>query len=244
MWAKNKAGFQRLLERGADPNCEIDDANSPDDESFNVKRESRSAIELAAGWPDDSQWLEMLLKHHANVNHVRRGERNVIDFNAGATPLFDAIAASNMKNLDLLIRAGADVNHRNSVGNTPMIHAVQYGGGSFQIVCRLLEAGADHRIQNTSGQDIAFVTLRWSGDPKSEQGQWREKVLALLAKKGANLSTAREKVAKQQKARYRKSTDDIEHQFESWPKSPRPWPKERTSESAAKTSSLRFLRNH
>ena len=226
MWAKNKAGFQRLLEHGANPNCEIDDASSPDDETFNMKRETPSAIELAAGWPDDSQWLELLLKHHANVNHVRRGERNVTDFNAGATPLFDAIAAANMKNLDLLIRAGADVNHRNSLGNTPMIHAVQYGGGSFQIVYQLLEAGADHQIQNNSGQDIAFVTLRWSGEPKSEQGQWREKVLALLEKKGANLSAARGKVAKQQRASHRKSTEDIENRVESWPKSPRPWPKD------------------
>ena len=77
-----------------------------------------------------------------------------------------------------------------------MISAIRYGESSFQIAYRLLEAGADYRIKNNYGDDIAFAALWWGGDPKSEQGQWREKVIRLLEKKGADLESARKRVAK------------------------------------------------
>ena len=229
LWARNKDGFRRLLEHRADPDCETDDTPS-DNEALNMNRETQSAIEFAAGLPDDSEWLEMLLKHHANVNHPRRATGNVADVSAGETPIFDAVAATNIENLDMLIRAGADLNHQNRLGNTPMIHAVQYGGGSFQIVYRLLEAGADYRIRNKGGQDIAFVSLCWGGDPNSEQGQCRKKVLALLEKKGADLKTARETLAQRPTPRRRDDADDDEGHMESWPTSPRPWPEDKASE--------------
>jgi len=56
MWAKNKAGFLRLLERGADPNLQL--SGSPGAGS--------SIMSVSALVENDSDWLEIVLKHRGN----------------------------------------------------------------------------------------------------------------------------------------------------------------------------------
>ena len=96
-----------------------DFAEDDDDVFFATRRQSWSVIGLAASQNDDSEWLQMLLTHGANANQVRRGDGNCDDYNAGETAIFDAIHANSIRNVDLLIRAGADLNHQDNCGHTP-----------------------------------------------------------------------------------------------------------------------------
>ena len=193
MWAiqaRNKAGFRRLLLRGADP-----DYLAPGDTSQGFPElRSVSPIVLAAGDMNDSEWLEILLKHGANPNLVlpKYGGENTTDYSAGMTPIFDAIDSRRMKNLDLLIKAGTDVNHQDNFGNTPMLHAAW---GRFDVVLRLLEAGADYRIRNNDGEDLAYTAALFDvpGGDASVSGRDCKKVIAFLQGKGVDMGPARKK---------------------------------------------------
>lgn len=98
-----------------------------------------------------------------------------------------------MKNLDLLIKAGADVNHQDNFGNSPMIYAASFGRSS--IVLRLLEAGADYRIRNNDGDDLAYMTALFEvpNDPSATRPDCK-KVIAFLEGKGVDMRPARKKV--------------------------------------------------
>ena len=62
------------------------------------------------------------------------------------------------------------------------------------MVLRLLEAGADYRIRNNDGEDLAYRTARFEipGDDKSDFGRQVEKVIAFLEGKGLNMGPAEE----------------------------------------------------
>ncbi|XP_024312760.1 ankyrin-3-like isoform X3 [Brachypodium distachyon] len=83
--------------------------------------------------------LELLLRHQANPNRVVR---------LFYTPLTLALFASSLKCVELLIKAGADVNAGRPV--TPLVIAATYGLTDC-IKC-LLEAGADATIPDEFGR--------------------------------------------------------------------------------------------
>ncbi len=182
--AKNKAGFRRLLLRGGRPDYV---AEGTDFDGF-PHPVPRSLIGCAAGDMSDSEWLEILLKHGANPNLVRPkiGGENTTDYSEGTTPIFAAIDSRRMKNLDLLIKAGADVNHQDNFGNTPILHAAW---GRFDVVLRLLEAGADYRIRNNDGEDLAYTAALFNapGGDASVSGRDCKKVIAFLERKGVDM---------------------------------------------------------
>jgi ankyrin repeat protein len=185
MWAKNKAGFLRLLERGADPNLQL--SGSPGAGS--------SIMSVSALVENDSDWLEIVLKHRGNPNLV-----NPPGFVCkNSTPIFDAIRSRRARNLDLLIKAGAKIDYQDACGDTAMIYAAR--AGWYDSVYRLLEAGADYRIRNTSGYDLADWIVESTGNPKSELGQWREKAMAFLKRKGVDFDATRKKLAERSKAK-------------------------------------------
>ncbi|XP_047063551.1 ankyrin-1-like [Lolium rigidum] len=89
--------------------------------------------------------LELLLRHQANPNTV---------VHLVYTPLSYAISASSLKCMELLIKAGADVNAGRPVV-TPLIIAASYGF-TCGIKC-LLEAGADANIPDEFGRTAAQI---------------------------------------------------------------------------------------
>jgi hypothetical protein len=171
LWAKNKQGFQRLLERGANPNIQI--------------AGGQSVTSYSAGTPLDTYWLEMALKHGGNPNLVNASDDN-------NTPIIDAIRSHKKKNLDLIIKAGADINHQDSTGNTPMMYAAMMNW--FDSVYYLLEAGADYRLKDRYGYSLADEVVDSSVDPKSDAGRYRRRIAAFLEKNGIDLEPIKKRV--------------------------------------------------
>uniref|UniRef100_A0ACD5UFY4 Uncharacterized protein n=1 Tax=Avena sativa TaxID=4498 RepID=A0ACD5UFY4_AVESA len=91
---------------------------------------------LIAAKNGNTRMLELLLRHQANPNTV---------VHLFYTPLSYAISACSLKCVELLIKAGADVNAGRPV-ITPLMLAASYGF-ACGIKC-LLEAGADASIRD------------------------------------------------------------------------------------------------
>jgi ankyrin repeat protein len=193
MEARNKAGFRRLLERGAQPDAL---ARARGYEDF--RPAPWLPIRDAAANRDDSWWLETLLAHGANPNLVqpKRGGDDTLDYSAGTTPLFSALESGRVENVDLLIKAGADLNHQDNRGNCPLYYTAMYVR-DFALVLRLLAAGADYRIANNDGHDVAFQMAYLDGDEDRAYHENRlvRQVIALLEKNGVDMAAARKRAA-------------------------------------------------
>lgn len=179
MWAKNKKGFKRLLEHGADPNIQIDDGDS--------------VTSLSALSVDDSDWLKMVLEHGADVDLV--DTRDDIEFFRNRTPIFSAVRSGNITNLRMLIDAGADLDHQDASGSTAAMIAA--GRRWYIAVWELLESDADCRLVDEHGHDLAFYSLDYSVDSTQfpETSRYREKVIALLRKRGIDIEAMKRRVA-------------------------------------------------
>jgi uncharacterized protein len=175
MLAKNKPSFKWLFEHGADPNL--------------IPPNDRGVL-LWAVRVDDPDWLEMLILHKANVNLVGQ---SIIE--TTTTPLIEAVFEGRRKNVEMLIKAGADVNFRQpdkDGGGTPVIHAASLG--EFDIAYILLVAGADYRPRTKGGWDVTYEVVRHSIGPNDEELAWREKVIQLLKERGADVEAAQKRV--------------------------------------------------
>ncbi|GLT95156.1 hypothetical protein SLE2022_128540 [Rubroshorea leprosula] len=84
--------------------------------------------------------VRVLLEHHANPN---------ADTEDDITPLLSAVAAGSVACVDLLVKAGANVNIT-AGGATPMHIAADLG--SFELIDCLLKAGADPNVIDEDGQ--------------------------------------------------------------------------------------------
>lgn len=78
---------------------------------------------------------------------IRAGANvNYIEFISYYTPLLNATCIGNYEISKLLIEKGADVNHANKVGGTPL--SISADNGDHKIVKLLLENGASSTINN------------------------------------------------------------------------------------------------
>jgi ankyrin repeat protein len=181
MRAKQKKSFKRLLEHKADPNGQF--------------QGGASVTSIAAANRENSDWLEMALAHGANPNLVNPSD----GITARKTPLFDSIdGEGSLKNLELLIKAGADLNARDKFQRTPAVEAAD--SGEFEMVIQLLSAGADFRLRDKDGHDVIYhIINRFGWENTDEQ---RVKLVSLLREKGADFSAAEKEVAKTDPAAY------------------------------------------
>lgn len=122
IWAAafgNAEVVQTLLNNGAQ--AELQDNNG------------MSPLMWAAGFGDAAR-IQMLVDAGANLETQ--------DYNGGATPLIWATrTARNAENMNALIKAGANLEARNTMGMTPLLTAA--ARGSVDKVEALLKAGAD-----------------------------------------------------------------------------------------------------
>lgn len=157
---ENYAEVKRLIDLGADVNCQNDYGETP----LFYCREVKIA--------------ELLIQHGADVNAVSDTSKLVEE--RCVTPIFNCIyrllfddsfkgrtpqnEQREVKLIDLFINHGADVNHRNSCGNTPLIYAVKNNYMELTKILLLHSADVNMRCENYTTalfvcKNIEFVTL-------------------------------------------------------------------------------------
>jgi len=145
-WAlikRNPEGLTLLLEQGADPNKII---MLPE----NFQEKSTSAMDVASRM-DDSQYLKILLKRGGNPNlHVNDWDEPV---------LHRAIMYRQLDNVKLLVEHGADINHQDKSGTTPLMQAVL--GTMYEVALYLLRQGGDPNLSNKHGVNPVALVERF-----------------------------------------------------------------------------------
>jgi len=119
-----------------------------------------SAVSLAAYITNDDYWLKNLLLKGANSNIVNSKDPDFVSMNPealpfysmdpDATPLFDAVYAKSVHNVQLLLDAGANIDHKDGNGETALIRAVTMM--NFEAAYLLIKLGADLDSQDIDGR--------------------------------------------------------------------------------------------
>jgi uncharacterized protein len=136
-WAmlnKSHFAFQVLLNVGADP------AQSGID--------GDTAIHFAA-MANDLEYLRLLLARHVDVD-ARNGQ-------TGRTPLMAALMGDREQQFEILLAAGARLNHADNMGNTILHIAAQINDAAR--VLRLLRQGAPANARNQQGKTFQTYLL-------------------------------------------------------------------------------------
>jgi len=150
-----KASFAKLLELGADPNL--------------VAPSTRTTILHWVALNYDSDWLRMAIEAGADPNIADK---------LGQTPLFPAMAAKNTVNLELMLDAGADINHQDVSKATPAVYAASVL--DYESVLILLKRGACPDIPDQLGKDLRATAMERKPADSGKEAE-RQQVLQLLA---------------------------------------------------------------
>jgi hypothetical protein len=134
------AGFEALLENGANPNIPADNGDS--------------IMSLAAVMPE-TIWLESALAHGGQVEIRDRRDR---------TPLMLAASRGRVRNVRLLLSRQADVNARDDHGDTALIHTFQALAPKGEIAHALLESGGRPDESDLAGFSARDYAASY-GDP-------------------------------------------------------------------------------
>jgi hypothetical protein len=146
-WAlakQNIDGFRFLLEQGANPNVLVDLPG-------NFQDQHAGAMEMAAQL-EDSSYLRALLEHGADPN-------TIVNRSWNEPLLYRAIMSRRPDNVVLLLEFGADVDHRDNAGKTPLIQATT--ARMFEMALVLLREGADPTIRNQWGNGPADIVVQF-----------------------------------------------------------------------------------
>ena len=210
MRAGNIKGFERLLVHGADPNLRDDSGDA--------------AIHYAAALSENGpEFLKIALAHGGDPNlHTRpKGPLPKEDINGvpityidyEPTPIFDAIVLGNTESMRILLKAGADLKVRNSLGQTPLASAAM--DSRYECVLLLLEAGADFRVKDNDGLPFShFFTDKevYPLDPTTRFAAIKRRCKEFMEKKGVDFAKEKienEKIHKQIEERRQREDDDI-----------------------------------
>jgi len=136
------------------------------DAGVNIQRvdyNGRTPLEYAAMYSKNPEIFRLLINKGATINKGGNG----------STPLHSAAGSNKKENIVLLISLGANVNARDSKGDTPLMIASRF----YASTDALIQAGADINAKNNEGKTALIISAQYGGDPK---------VISLLLQKGAN----------------------------------------------------------
>jgi ankyrin repeat protein len=122
---------------------------------------------MKAAGRGDLKKVQRLLGNGARVNGRDSG---------GKTALHFAAQSKNVLVVDVLVRAGADVNAKADGDVTPLMLSVDMGFGDPEIALRLIRAGADVQAADTNGDTALIIATTESSLD----------VVKALLEKGAN----------------------------------------------------------
>jgi uncharacterized protein len=189
--------FKKMLELGADPNVKL----TKDYLLLSNKSVVFAAVELTDGLLHRQYFYDVPMDNYLQLVLEHGGNPNAEDLDK-KTPLFwiqNRSLKVEEKMVRLLVAAGADINHRDCQGKTPLIDAA---GRAGYFLC-LLKAGADYRIVDNNGSD---AVLWLDSTRRSLEKQMQERpndestksqlaafqpVVDWLAKDGVNWEAAR-----------------------------------------------------
>jgi ankyrin repeat protein len=116
------------------------------------KYKGDTAIMKASRRCNGSNIVAFLLQNGANIND--KEVRDTID----QTPLIVAADGGCKEIVEMLLDAGANIEHRNDQGETALIAAAQ--NGHKEIVQILLDAGANINQENADGETALDLTIK------------------------------------------------------------------------------------
>ena len=116
------------------------------------KYKGDTSIMKASRQCSDPNIIKMLLENGANIND--KEVRDTID----QTPLIVAADGGCKEIVEMLLQAGANIEHRNDQGETALISAAQ--NGHKEIVQMLLDAGANVNQENADGETALDLTIK------------------------------------------------------------------------------------
>jgi ankyrin repeat protein len=126
---------------------------------LDTSADGRNAFYAAADGYSSAAVFERLVKLGVDINKPN---------NYGRTPLFAIgpfASEQAVRTQSILVSLGANPNQQNNDGQTPLVHAFAWSGASdvtiAAMVARLLEAGADPNIADSSGRTaLNFAAMR------------------------------------------------------------------------------------
>lgn len=147
IWSQSPQGMRALLDSGADPHAQGMDGTT--------------VVHMAAK-VDDPIYLQQLLAHGAKVD--------VASYSTGETPLAEAVLSGRDEQFRMLLAAGADPNHADEMGNTPLHVAGKLGRAGYAL--ELLQRQADpyaRNAQQATFQDYLYQTPEHILSAKAKQ---------------------------------------------------------------------------
>lgn len=164
------AGFEALVRHGADVTAQYRD---PSHLSDLTKRDCIIRLALTA---DNTEFLRAILTHGFDPNYILYEESE-------ETLLFTAVAEHVEPAMQILLDAGASIDHRNCAGFTPMEMAML--GRDYRSAWFLLQRGADPLIQSDGGTDLPTLFKTYgSRGVRPDQRASFEKVVVELINRG------------------------------------------------------------
>lgn len=130
--------------------------------------------------------------------------------NKGETALHYAIEGGLTELVKALIKQGANIEIKTHLGNTPLHTAVQASYGSEESIRLLLDAGANPKEKNNSGQTAAELALA-KGKPQTAQliAEYYKKVKTKLRQLPNEVAELR-KIIQEQQQTINKLTQEVE----------------------------------
>ncbi len=162
--AYNKAGYRRLLDHGADPTLPLG--------------RWKDSVLAAAAARNDPAYLALILDHGVSPDATTP--------DSSLPMIFKAVVPGALPSLKLLLARGARLDPRDRLHNTPLLAAATLN--QYEQVAALIEAGADFRLKNDQGHDLAYFL--YNGAMSVERRQRRAEVVARLMAKGVSLPLA------------------------------------------------------
>ena len=134
-----------------------------------------TALTWAAGHNSNSDVVRILIESGSDIEH-----RDVIE---SATPLMHAVRTGNLKNVQLLLEAKAEVNTVDREGRTPLIIGSSFQNVEVDKIQALLDSGADLSIKDKSGNNALDAAKLRLKDGRPSDNSKAEAIVALLTEK-------------------------------------------------------------